>query len=263
MVALGVDMRTLILAVLACLAPLLARAEGWEYAVAPYAWLPAISLDSSRTRDSSGLVDGSRLDVEPSNYLKALDFALMLAADMRKDDWVVQGDLIYLKFGTDDRGVDFLRPDTGPIAGDYRAGLEGAIIALAGGRTLVRTANYYFDGLVGMRRVAMSLDVTGDLDSGGSIDLESDIDVHDAYVAGSGRYAFGEGDRWSLRYYADLGTGESDLTWQASLGLGYGFGWGDLFVNYRHLEYDFGDVRRFDDLKASFSGPSIGGIFHF
>lgn len=256
-------MRITAVALLACSAPLLAQAEGWEYSVSPYVWLPTLSLESARATDSSGLVDGSRLDIGPTDYLKALDFALMLTGDMRKDDWVFKGDLIYLKFGIDDKDVDFFRPDTGPIAGEYQADLSGAIIALAGGRTLVRTANYHFDGLVGLRRVAMSLDVAGDLDSGGSIDLESDIDVHDAYVAVNGRYAFGEGDRWSLRYYADVGTGESDLTWQAVAGLGYGFGWGDLFINYRHLEYDFGDVRRFEDLNTTFSGPSIGGIFSF
>jgi hypothetical protein len=256
-------MRTTAIAVLACSAPLLAQAEGWEYSVAPYVWLPTISLESARAKDSSGLVDGSRLDIGPTDYLKALDFALMLTGDMRKDDWVFKGDLIYLKFGIDDQDIDFARPGSGPVAGEYEAVLDGAIIALAGGRTLVRTANYHLDGLVGWRRVAMSLEVSGDLDGGGSIDLSSDLDFDDAFVALNGRYAFGDGDRWSLRYYADIGAGDSDLTWQAMVGLGYGFGWGDLFVNYRHLEYDFGDVRQFEDLSARFSGPSIGGIFRF
>jgi hypothetical protein len=108
----------------------------------------------------------------------------------------------------------------------------------------------------------MSLDVSGDLKSGGSLRVGSDLDFNDAFVGINGRYAFGA-DRWSLRYYADIGTGESDLTWQAMVGVGYRLSWGELFVNYRHLRYEFGDVKHFRDLSTTFSGPSIGVSFRF
>ena len=76
-------------------------------------------------------------------------------------------------------------------------------------------------------------------------------------------YIFGNGGHWSLRYYADIGTGESDVTWQALLGLGYRFGWGDLFADYRHLDYEFGDTALLGDVASAFSGPSIGATFRF
>jgi hypothetical protein len=241
----------------------MARAEGWEFSVSPYLWLPTIALDSSNVKDGDSPIDGSRLEIGPTDYLEALNFALMLAGDMRKDDWVLKGDIIYLDFEIDDRDIDLARPGTGPLAGTYSAGLKGSIVTLAGGRTFVRSESYYLDGLVGWRRFGMSLELAGDLTSGDAFDVATDIDFNDAFVAINGRYEFGDRGRWALFYYADVGTGESDMTWQAALGLGYGFSWGDLFVDYRHLDYDFGDISLLDDVASTFSGPSFGATFRF
>ena len=251
------------IALLACMSPLLAQAEGWEFSVSPYLWLPTISLDSSSVSEGDSPIDGSRLKIGPSDYLQALDFALMLAGDMRNGDWAFLGDVIYLDFGIDDKDIDLARPGTGPLAGTYSADLKGSIVTLAGGRTFVRNDSYYLDGLIGWRRFGMSLDVAGDLNSGETFEIETDLDFNDAFVAVNGRYLFGDSGRWALRYYADVGAGESDLTWQAVLGLAYRFGWGDLFVDYRHLDYDFGDTSRLDDLESTFSGPSFGATFRF
>ena len=256
-------MKKTIIAVLACIPSFVAKAEGWEYSLSPYVWLPSISLDSSSFSEEGSPIDDSRLEVGPTNYLQALNFALMLAGDMRKDDWVLMGDLIYLDFGIDDKDIDLGRPDTGPIAGSYSADLTGTIITLAGGKTFLRDERFYVDGLVGWRQFGMSFDLAGDLVSGGNVDSGTDLDFNDAFVAVNGRYVFGGGNRWSLRYYADIGTGESDLTWQALLGFGYGFRWGDLFLDYRHLDYDFGDVTRLADVASAVSGPSIGATFRF
>jgi len=256
-------MKKLIIAVAACLSPLLAEAGNWEYSVSPYVWLPNITLDSSSVREGSGMVDGSRLKIGPTDYLDALNFALMVSGDMRRDDWVIMADLIYLDFGIDDKDIDFGRPGVGPIAGTYGADLSGSIITLAAGKTLLRNDRHYVDGLAGWRRFGMTLDLAGDLTSGDTINITSDLDVNDGFVAVNGRYIFGNGGHWSLRYYADIGTGESDVTWQALLGLGYRFGWGDLFADYRHLDYEFGDTALLGDVASAFSGPSIGATFRF
>jgi hypothetical protein len=36
------------------------------------------------------------------------------------------------------------------------------------------------------------------------------------------------GDNWYIPYYADIGTGGSDLTWQLFGAIGYRFSWGDI-----------------------------------
>ena len=256
-------MKKWIIASVASVSPLLAQAAEWEYSVSPYMWLPTISLDSSNVRDGGSPIDGSRLEIGPTSYLDALSFALMLSGDMRRDDWVIMADLIYLDFEVDDKDIDFGRPGTGPIAGNYGADISGSIVTAAGGRTFVRNDRYYMDGLAGWRRFSMTLGLTGDLTSGRAVDVTRDLNFNDAFVAVNGRYVFGHDDRWSLRYYADVGTGESDMTWQARLGAGYEFGWGELFADYRHLDYDFGDVPRLGEVASVFSGPSIGATFRF
>jgi hypothetical protein len=69
------------------------------------------------------------------------------------------------------------------------------------------------------------------------------------------------GERWSMPYYIDAGTGSSSLTWQAVLGVTYGFGWGDIGLTYRHLEWEQGDDELVQDLQ--FDGPALSATFRF
>jgi len=66
---------------------------------------------------------------------------------------------------------------------------------------------------------------------------------------------------WYLPYYADIGTGQSDLTWQLLGGFGYKYNWGDMALAYRHLEWEFDtDVPLMD---VNFSGPIVQAKWHF
>ena len=68
-------------------------------------------------------------------------------------------------------------------------------------------------------------------------------------------------ENWFLPYHADVGAGQSDLTWQAMGGVGYRFGWGELILAYRYLEWDLMSDRRLDTI--SFSGPGLAAKFYF
>ncbi|MEZ5592554.1 MAG: hypothetical protein R3F53_18370 [Gammaproteobacteria bacterium] len=59
----------------------------------------------------------------------------------------------------------------------------------------------------------------------------------------------------------DVGTGQSDLTWQAFAGVGYRFGKLDALMGYRYIDWDFDDNDVFDDLNLS--GVFIGAKFWF
>lgn len=67
--------------------------------------------------------------------------------------------------------------------------------------------------------------------------------------------------RWIFPYYADVGAGASDLTWQASVGLGYRYDWGDLKLEYRHMNYQGDEDALVQELTMS--GPSLGATFRF
>jgi hypothetical protein len=54
-----------------------------------------------------------------------------------------------------------------------------------------------------------------------------------ALIGLCGKLAFSSDGQWFLPYYVDIGSGDSDLTWQAATGLGYGFRWGEIAGIYR------------------------------
>ena len=62
-------------------------------------------------------------------------------------------------------------------------------------------------------------------------------------------------------YYADVGTGESQLTWQVYGGLGYQFSWGEVFAVWRYLDYNFKSGSAIKDIN--FNGPAIGVGFRW
>ncbi|MGB5567908.1 MAG: hypothetical protein WBM81_01280 [Sedimenticolaceae bacterium] len=63
-----------------------------------------------------------------------------------------------------------------------------------------------------------------------------------------------------MSYYGDVGTGDSDLTWQGRLGLGYRFDEVDAIFGYRYLDYDIGGTD-IDDITIK--GPYAGVKMHF
>lgn len=65
-----------------------------------------------------------------------------------------------------------------------------------------------------------------------------------------------------LRFYGDVGAGDSDLTWQVYGGLGYAIReHTTVFVGYRHLAYELSDGNA--SLDIAFSGPQVGMVIRF
>jgi hypothetical protein len=83
----------------------------------------------------------------------------------------------------------------------------------------------------------------------------------DAIVGFKGRYYLGAERKWFLPYYADIGTGDSRLTWQINAGVGYQFNWGSLYATWRYLDYDFGSGNALQSMNMS--GAAIGAALQF
>lgn len=62
-------------------------------------------------------------------------------------------------------------------------------------------------------------------------------------------------------YYVDVGTGQSDLTWQASAGLAYRFHWGDVSLLYRYIKWELDSGSPLDNI--SFGGPLLAAKLVF
>lgn len=244
----------------------------WHFNVAPYLWLPAISgsvdTDVSVPGQNGGVrrldVNGS---VNPDSYLENLQMALMLSAEARKGRWSILTDVVYVDFGSQDTEV---RSVTGPdgvfsseIARNAKVSVSATIWTLAGGYTVALEPTWNLDLIAGFRYLTMDSALNLNLqDERGrylaATKKSMDQDVWDAIIGARGQIQF-QDTRWFMPYYADIGTGSSNWTWQAMLGLGYRFGWGEATLAWRALGYEFDD----GDVDMTFSGPGLGVGFRW
>jgi hypothetical protein len=242
-------------------------AGDWHFRAQVYGWFPSVSGSTNLPPSSGG---GLAPNVDLSNYMDALQFAFMGTFEARKGKLGIVTDYVYLNFEADKSARrDFNL--SGPLglinipagaAADVKAGLSGYVWSLAGTYAAVEDPMVSLQVLGGFRylKVKPSLEwrFTGNIGAlpplavAGS--ASADPGAWDVIVGAKGRVRLGD-SAWFVPYYADVGTGQSDLTWQAMAGVGYAFSWGDVTAAYRHLAYKFPDSFALKDL--SFSGPAV------
>jgi len=64
-----------------------------------------------------------------------------------------------------------------------------------------------------------------------------------------------------MPYYLDAGAGDSTLTWQAMLGVGHAFKWGEVIFAYRYLSYQQESNSLIEDM--TFQGFGLALNFRF
>ena len=242
-----------------------APSDQWAFTVTPYLWLP--NINGTMKFQLPNLNASAGVETGPNDYLENLDLALMVSGEARKGKWSIFTDVVYLDFSDEDskvRSFDGALIDASIDVGTQTS-LSGGVWTLVGGYAAVQEPGATLDVIGGFRYLGIetSADWTlsgprGLLPPTGSV--SRDEDLWDAIVGVRGRVKLGDGN-WSMPYYADVGTGSSDLTWQAMAGVAYSWGWGDLALVYRHLAYDMEDDKLLQDVE--FSGPALGAAFHF
>jgi hypothetical protein len=112
---------------------------------------------------------------------------------------------------------------------------------------------------------SLGVQLNGDLGPlnlpGRQFNLDTRISDWDGIVGVKGRLAFGSGRQWFVPYYVDVGTGQSDLTWQVIGGLGYSFHWGDVIFAWRYLDYNMKSGSKIESIN--FNGPGLGVAFRW
>jgi hypothetical protein len=204
---------------------------------------------------------------------------MLISGEARKGRWSILGDFIYLDFNNERgrvKNVDFGAGRGGriPVAAsanlDTESDLTGWLFSLAGAYRVAEEPRGWVDVFGGLRYfgVKSSVDwsLAADVSVGGagasfarSGHTSHRQDLYDGIVGVRGEARLGA-SRWFVPASLDIGAGSSDFTWQASVGLGYRFGWGDLLLSYRHLEYD-ADGKLLDNFR--FSGPAFAASFRF
>jgi hypothetical protein len=262
----------LMIAIVSALIPpsraLAAETDVWQFALTPYIWLPSVEGTGDFETPPGGGGEPS-VEIGPVDYLEHLEFALMLAGEARKGKWVLRADVVYVDFGNQHASVRTVSGPGGlvefPVNTDTTFSLDGLEWQGTVGYQTVSQPHFSLEVLGGFRY----LDVSGELEwqFDGPLNLlpqsgriSQDVELWDAIVGVRGRARFGDG-KWFMPFHVDIGTGDSDLTWQLFAGLGYTFSWGDVLAAYRHLEYD---QKQGDLLQGvRLSGPAIGVSFRF
>ena len=243
------------------------RAEDWRFGITPYLWLP--NIEATGTTDPPPNGGQPAYEVGPVDYLDNLDFVLMLAGEARRGNWSLRSDVIYFDFSNQRSRVKTVSGPGGEAEIPLDAGTTSSFTGLEAqvtiGRWLVDQPNRSVELFGGLRYLDVSFDLDWRLEA--PLDLlpqsghiEQGTAPLDVIVGTNARFGLGDG-KWFFPVHADLGAGDSSLTWQVSAGVGYSFSWGDLLFVYRHLEYQQDDGELLEGL--AFSGPALGASFRF
>ncbi len=211
--------------------------DSWQHELTIYGWLTDIG-GTVHAPKSPG--SGQDFTVDLSDIIDDLEFAMMGTWASKKDKWSFIADVIYSDVGSSANGVE-VDLTTWVLNGGVGYDLlqsESGTLAVVGG---VRYLNIEPEvKVVGLSRSASE----GFTD--GTIGLRGNININ---------------KNWYLPYYADIGTGDSELSYQLFAGIGYRFGWGNIRLGYRYLAYEMDDDALVQDMNLS--GPVLGIGFRF
>jgi len=260
-----------------------ASTSGWVFNVAPYLWLPTANatLNYKLPPGFGGGRLPSDISAGPGDYLSDLNFAAMGAADAQYGRFSILTDFVYTNFSatggaTHIKSVDFLGQPALPITREQQLGvgttLKATIWTLAGGYTVLQGNWGNLDVLAGVRgaqlnvrtNYSLAISVTGPRGNGpafGGIGYVGAIEnVWNGIGGVRARIKLGDNGFYAP-FYADVGGGGSQPTWQIAGGVGYQTGWAGVSLTYRYLSFEQGSDARVKHL--SLGGPLLMVNFTF
>jgi hypothetical protein len=240
----------------------------WQSYITPYLWLPTIKGQLNfMIPDGMGNTFG--LTVVPSQYTPKLASALMFTAGVRKGNWGAATDLIYMNLTAVTNGVTTITGPGGnlmiPINTNVQTRFSSAIWTAGATYNLLPGPPGNLDGVLGFRYATvnpkLSWNFSGPIGAFPIAGSQSvNVNLWDGIVGVKGKFDFHDG-HWFAPFYADIGTGGAQFTWQAAGGIGYATHSGAWNLSYRNLYYDMGSNGLMH--KINFGGPLIGYTFKF
>jgi hypothetical protein len=231
-----------------------AQEDDWKFGAELYFWYGSIGVDSA---------SGGDVDIDANDLVDALDFGFMTALGAQKGKWSFLVDVIYLDVSddSDTGGTVPIGPGI-PVGIHSNVKLKSWIVTPSVGYSVIQSDKFKLDILAGARYLWLEADL--ELDISGLLQPRQDKisdseDVWDGIIGVKGQVPLGKS--WYVPYYLDVGTGNSELTWQAMAGIGYKFNKFDVVVAYRYLYWDFDDGALFDNMDIN--GPLAGVKFVF
>jgi hypothetical protein len=228
--------------------------DAGQYNASIYLWGAAINGETAR---------GAEVDVDFDTLINNLNMAFMGAFEARKSRWSFLTDVIYLNVGANGSGTVPVAIGPGTRVGvNASVKTKGWVLDFIGGYNLWNAPQGSLDMIAGARYLDLKLDFGLGVGAGpytAARDISASGSVWDGVIGVKGQLELSP--KWYVPYYLDVGTGQSDFTWQGAAGLAYRFHWGDVSLLYRYMKWDFGASSPLDHI--SFSGPLLAAKFRF
>jgi hypothetical protein len=223
------------------------EADTWQNEILIYGWYAGVDGDVV-------LPTGTDLEatVDASDIIDNLEMILMGGYEGRIGKWSVVADVVYMDVGDT---VD------GPFStvAAVELDIQSWVIGGAVGYDVMQSEHGLLSIVGGARYLALDVDAKFDYFGATALAKSGSDHLWDAVIGMRGFIRLT--DNWYLPYYADIGGGDSDLTYQLFAGVGYRYSWGDIRFGYKYLYYDLGDDKLMQDL--SLGGPALGVTFRF
>ena len=236
------------------LAPALSSADETDWLIAPYGWLPDISLD--QTIDNGGGGGG----ISASDLLSKTESAGMIRFEAARKRWGLTVDYIWLSL-TDQTSLQAQPPLN--IGIDIDGELDLTVIEFGGFyRPTGKIEGISY--LLGVRQIGTDKVIVATPNNGQSQVFDSDSNVTDVFLGG--RYIHHFNDRWDFNVRGDYSFGDSEgtLNLLARVGVRVAGPFG-LQLGYRHAVIEFEEnvdgVQ--NTTEISLSGPFLGFVFRF
>ncbi len=246
--------------------------ESWRISVTPYLW--AVGVNGT-VNTNDGISKTTSLS--PSNVISDMRSGLMIAGEAHQGNWGIGLDFLNANLGSQPgKTATGTLPSGITVNADLstKANLKDTAITAVGMYTLLNTPSFYMDGVAGARYISSTVTINANLNLTGAINGQyvgnkniisnpsMTTNTTDPIIGLKGRYRIAD-STWYLPYYADIGSGggTNNITWQAMLGVGRAYGWGDLTLGYRALYYEMKSSGTLQ--KVTFQGLNLGATFHF
>ena len=240
-------------------------ADKWQYELTIYGWLPTIDGSLNYSLPPSDGNPGTSVSADAGDILDALNFTFMAAGVARYNKLSFGMDLIYMDLSNSSGTEIIIGNDPGePVDIKGKLSLTAWEVTGVVGYDAIQTKRVLMTPIAGFRYLTLDADLNIAIDgplppTPPPAKLSDSADLWDGIVGVRGAFLLNE--KWYIPYYADIGAGDSALTWQLYAGIGYMFHWGDIKLGYRYLEYDMDEDELLQDLK--FYGPLLGVGFRF
>jgi len=235
----------------------------WQFRIIGYAYVP--DIDGTARIPAGGTAD---IAISAQDLIDNTHAAGMAAFEAQKGRFGGFVDLIYMNVGDSIHDSPAIGAGSLPlppgITADAKLDVEATVLTFGASYRAVASEAATLDVFAGARQLdakttlhwAFSAPFGPFVGSAQAGKASVSGDGWDGIAGVKGEFTFGGERRWFVPFYADAGTGDSDLTWQAAAGVGYRFEKFEVVGTWRTLRYEFDSNSRLENLDMN--GPAIG-----